>query len=94
MLGIQCLCDMDIIIFGMSNSYYITLKSRKIQFVGLPPRLNNNNEKKHVKGKGLNLISPNDFENEVHEEFVVFALVAKNVLEKALEEVSAVLKEF
>jgi len=51
-------------------------------------------KKKHVKGKGLNLISPNDFENEVHEEFVVFALVAKNVLEKALEEVSAVLKEF
>ena len=47
-----------------------------------------------MKGKGLNLISPNDFENEVHEEFVVFALVAKNVLEKALEEVSAVLKEF
>jgi hypothetical protein len=47
-----------------------------------------------VKGKGLNLISPNDFENEVYEEFVVFALVAKNVLEKALEEGSAVLKEF
>jgi len=41
-----------------------------------------------VKGKGLNLISPNDFENQVHEEFVAFAL------EKALEEVSAVLKEF
>jgi len=33
-----------------------------------------------VKGKGLDLISPNDFENEVYEEFVVFAL------EKALEE--------
>jgi hypothetical protein len=54
------------------------------------------------KEKGLDLISPNDFENEVYEEFVVFAL------EKALEEEtqpttsicfrestwSAVLKEF
>jgi hypothetical protein len=30
----------------------------------------------------------------VYKEFVVFALVPKNVLEKALEEVSAVLKEF
>jgi hypothetical protein len=47
-----------------------------------------------VKGKRLNLISPNDFENQVHEEFVAFALVAKKVLEKALEEISVVLKEF
>ena len=35
-----------------------------------------------MKGKGLNLITPNDFENELHEEFVVFALMAKKVLEK------------
>jgi hypothetical protein len=35
-----------------------------------------------VKGKGLYLISPNDFENELREEFVVFALMAKKVLEK------------
>ena len=47
-----------------------------------------------MKGKELNLISPNDFENELHEEFVVFVLVAKKVLEEALEEVSAVLKKF
>jgi hypothetical protein len=47
-----------------------------------------------VKGKGLNLISPNDFENELREEFVVFALMAKKVLEKPLEEGSTVLKEF
>ena len=39
-------------------------------------------KKKHVKGKGLNLISPNDFENELREQFVVFALMAKKVLEK------------
>jgi hypothetical protein len=34
-------------------------------------------KKKHVKGKGLNLISPNDFENELREQFVVFAFVAR-----------------
>ena len=39
------------------------------------------------KGKGLNLISPNNFDNQVHEEFVVFALVVEKVLEKPLEEV-------
>jgi hypothetical protein len=42
----------------------------------------------------INIISLNDFENEVHQEFFVFALVAKKVLEKPLEEVYAVLKEF
>ena len=41
-----------------------------------------------MKGKELNLISPNDFENQVHEQFVAFALVAKKVLEKVLEEIS------
>ncbi|KAJ6932277.1 hypothetical protein NC651_007871 [Populus alba x Populus x berolinensis] len=51
-------------------------------------------KKKHVKGKGLNLVSPNNFDNQVHEEFVVFALVVKKVIEKPLEEVSTVLKEF
>jgi len=35
-----------------------------------------------VKGKGFNLITPNDFENELHEVFVVFALMAKKVLKK------------
>jgi len=46
----------------------------------------------------LNIISSREFEKEVHEEYVVFVLVAKEVIENSSDEppkeLSVVLKEF
>ena len=51
-----------------------------------------------MKERGLNIISPNEFDKEICEESVVFALVAKEIVEDFLdeppEEVKEVLKEF
>jgi hypothetical protein len=54
--------------------------------------------KEKVKENGLNIISHKEFEKEVHEEFVVFALVANKLVESSLDEppkkTREVLKEF
>jgi len=54
--------------------------------------------KEKVKENGLNIISHKEFEKEVHEEFVVFALVANELVESSLDkppkETGEVLKEF
>jgi hypothetical protein len=51
-----------------------------------------------VKDGGLNIISPREFDKEICEEFVVFAVVAKEIVEDFLEEppeeVREVLREF
>jgi hypothetical protein len=51
-----------------------------------------------VKEGGLNIISPREFDKEICEESVVFAVVAKEIVEDFLEEppekVREVLKEF
>jgi hypothetical protein len=51
-----------------------------------------------VKEGGLNIISPREFDKEIREESIVFALVVKEIVEDILEEppeeVKRVLKEF
>ena len=51
-----------------------------------------------MKEEGLNIISPREFDKEICEEFVVFAIVAKEIIEDFLEEppeeVREVLKKF
>jgi len=90
---------LDVTIFGQSNSCSFIFHGKKIQRIRLPPRFNDSSKKKEkVKERGLNIISPKEFDNDVCEESVVFALVAKEVvemfLEEPLKEVREVLKEF
>ena len=51
-----------------------------------------------MKEGGLNIISPKEFDKEIREESVVFAVVAKEIVDDFLkeppEEVREVLKEF
>jgi len=57
-------------------------KIKKIQLIGLPLRSNDNSQKKNkVKERGLNIISPRELDKEIYEESVVFAVVAKEILE-------------
>jgi len=98
-LGRPWLYDLDVTIFGQSNSCSFTFQGKKIQLIGLPPRSNDNSQKKNkVKDEGLNIISPREFDKEICEESVVFAVVAKETVEDFLEEppeeVREVLREF
>ena len=84
-LGRPWLYDLDVIIFGRSNSCSFTFESKKIHLIGLPPRSNGNSQKKNkVKEGRLNIISPRKFAKEVVEDF----------LEEPPKEVREVLKEF
>jgi hypothetical protein len=90
---------LDVTIFGQLNSCSFIFHGKKIQRIRLPPRFNDSSKKKEkVKERGLNIISLKEFDNEVCEESIVFALVAKKVVKKFLEEppkeVREVLKEF
>jgi len=98
-LGRPWLYNLDVTIFGRSNSCSFTFQGKKIQLIGLPPRSKDNSQKKNkVKEEELNIISPREFDKEICEEFVVFAVVAKEIvedfLEEPLEEVREMLKEF
>ena len=98
-LGRPWLYDLDITIFGRSNSYSFTFQGKKIQLIKLPPRSNDNSPKKNkVKEEGLNIISPMKFDKKICEESVVFVVVVKKIVEDFLEEppeeVRGVLKEF
>jgi hypothetical protein len=98
-LGRPWLYDLDVTIFGRSNSCSFTFQGKKIQLIGLPPRSNDNSQKKNkVKDGGLNIISTREFDKEICEESVVFAVVAKEIvedfLEESPEEVREVLREF
>jgi len=98
-LGRPWLYDLDVTIFGRSNICSFTFQGKEIQFIGLPPRSNDDSKKKNkVKEGGLNIISPREFDKEIREESIVFALVVKEIVEDILEEppeeVKRVLKEF
>jgi len=98
-LGRPWLYDLDVTIFGRSNICSFTFQGKKIQFIGLPPRSNDDSKKKNkVKEVGLNIISHREFDKEIHEESIVFALVVKEIVEDILEEppeeVKRVLIEF
>jgi len=46
-----------------------------------------------MKERGLNIISPKEFDKKVNEESVVFALIAKEIVENSLEEPPEELRE-
>ena len=97
-LGRPWLYDLDVTIFGRSNSCSFTFQGKKIQLIGLPPRSNDNSHKKNkVKEGRLNIISPREFDREICES-VVFVVVAQEIVEDLLEEppkeVREVLKNF
>jgi len=46
-LGRIWLYDLGVIIFGRSNSCSFTFQGKKIQLIGLPPRSNDNSQKKN-----------------------------------------------
>ena len=72
---------MDVTIFGQSNSCSFIFQGKKIQLIGLPPRSNDDSQKKNkVKEGWLNITSPREFDKEICEESVVFALVAKEIV--------------
>jgi hypothetical protein len=98
-LGRPWLYDLDVIIFGRSNSCSFTFQGKKIQLIGLPPKSNDNSQKKNKMKEGrLNIINLREFDKKICEESVVFVVVAKEIVEDFLEEppeeVREVLKEF
>ena len=56
-LGKPWLYNLDVTICGRSNSCSFSFQGKKIELIGLPPKSNDNNLKKHkVKQKELNII--------------------------------------
>ena len=81
-LGRPWLYVLDVTIFGRSNSCSFYFQGKKTQLIGLPPRSNDNSQTKNkVKEGGLNIISPSEFDKEICEESVVFAVMAKEIVE-------------
>ena len=98
-LGRSWLYNLNVIIFGQSNSCSFTFQSKMIKLIRFPLRPNNGDKRrKRWKQNGPDIISSKKFEKEVNEESIVFALVAKEIVENSSneppKEVNAMLKEF
>lgn len=96
-LGSSWLYNLNVIIFGQSNSCSFTFQSEMIKLIRFPLRTGDK-RRKRWKQNGPDIISSKKFEKEVNEESIVFALVAKEIVENSSNEppkkVNAMLKEF
>ena len=98
-LGRPWIYDLDVTLHGRSNSCSFVFEGKKIMLNPLKPKPIEMSKKIEApKVKGLNIISPKAFERVAIQEFVVFALVARELhgetREEQLEEVKSVLQEF
>ncbi|XP_022869036.1 uncharacterized protein LOC111388534 [Olea europaea var. sylvestris] len=98
-LGRPWLFDLDVTIYGRSNSCSFVFNGKKIHLNPLPPKPAGPLEmKKSVERKGLHIISPTEFERTLVGDSVMFALVVVEVpsystIESPVEVLSA-LQEF
>jgi hypothetical protein len=75
-LGQPWLFDLDVTIHGRSNSCSFVFKGKKIHLNPLPPTpASSQPAKKDIECKGLNIISPTEFELTLVDDAVVFAVV-------------------
>ncbi|XP_022857111.1 uncharacterized protein LOC111378176 [Olea europaea var. sylvestris] len=98
-LGRPWLFNLDVTIYGQSNSCSFVFNGKKIHLNPLPPKPAGPLEtKKSVERKGLHIISPTEFDRTLVGDSVVFALVVVEVpshstIESPVE-VLSVLQEF
>ncbi|XP_022889497.1 uncharacterized protein LOC111405037 [Olea europaea var. sylvestris] len=98
-LGRPWLFDLDVTIYGRSNSCSFVFNGKKIHLNPLPPKLVDSKQaKKIVERKGLHMISPTEFERTVKEDSIVFAVVIMEVPSESPiltpDEVQSILQEF
>ena len=98
-LGRPWIYDLDVTLHGRSNSCSFVFEGKKIMLNPLKPKPIEMSKKIEApKVKGLNIISPKAFERVAIQEFVVFALVARELHgethEKQHKEVKLMLQEF
>ena len=95
-LGRSCLYDLDVTLHGRSNSCSFVFEGKKIILNPLKPKpLDISKKTKVPRAKGVNIISPKEFERVAVQESIVFVLVARKLhgetREEQLEEVKSVL---
>uniref|UniRef100_A0A2N9HNF0 RNA-directed DNA polymerase n=1 Tax=Fagus sylvatica TaxID=28930 RepID=A0A2N9HNF0_FAGSY len=98
-LGRPWLYDLDVTIYGRTNSCSFTFKGKKIKLNPLQPRhITEGKKREESKGKGLHIISPKVTERLVTKGATMFALMAREiepiVHEAPLEDAQPILKEF
>jgi hypothetical protein len=98
-LGRPWLYDLDVTIYGRTNSCSFTFKGKKIKLNPLQPRhITEGKKREESKGKSLHIISPKVTERLVIKGATMFALmtreIATNIYEDPLEDALPILKEF
>ncbi|XP_022867746.1 uncharacterized protein LOC111387423 [Olea europaea var. sylvestris] len=98
-LGRPWLFDLDVTIYGRSNSCSFMFNGKKIHLNPLPPKPASSLEaKKSVEQKGLHIISPTEFERTIVGDSIVFALVVMEVSSNSTSEdtaeVQSIFQEF
>uniref|UniRef100_A0A2N9G4P9 Reverse transcriptase n=1 Tax=Fagus sylvatica TaxID=28930 RepID=A0A2N9G4P9_FAGSY len=93
------LYDLDVTIYGRTNSCSFTFKGKKIKLNPLQPRhIIEGKKREESKGKGLHIISPKETERLVTKGATMFALMAREiepiVHEDPPEDAQPILKEF
>lgn len=86
-LGRPWLYDLDVTLYGRSNSCSFMFEGKKIVLNPLKPKPIDMSKKKEApKAKDLNIISPKAFERVAVQESIVFVLVAREVHGETCEE--------
>jgi hypothetical protein len=98
-LGRPWLYDLDVTIYGRTNSCSFTFKGKKIKLNPLQPRhITEGKKREESKGKGLHIISLKVTERLVTKGATMFSLMAREiepiVHEAPLEDAQPILKEF
>ena len=98
-LGRPWLFDLDVTIYGRSNSCSFLFENKRIKLNPLQPRPASKQKKQNpTNNRGLNIISPKEFEREVNGQSILFAVVAHETStgsqDTPPEEVTSILQEF
>lgn len=105
-LGRLWLYDMDVTMYGYSNTCTFVFKGKNIKLVSLPSKVNPEVKGKVDKGKSVkdiktkapHIINSKEFEREVKDKTIIFALVTKGASpESTIEhspEVEPIFREF
>lgn len=80
------LYDMDVTMYDQSNTCTFEFKSKRVKLFPCPPKAEPKVKSKVDKGKSvkdnktkaLHIIGTNEFEQEIKEEVMIFALVTKD----------------
>ncbi|GFY90942.1 hypothetical protein Acr_07g0011380 [Actinidia rufa] len=98
-LGRPCLFGMDVTIYGRSNSCSFLFENKRIKLNPLQPKPASKQKKENpTNGKDLNIISPKEFEREINDQSILFAVVVHDASTESQDtppkEVTSILQEF